>query len=69
MLLHAQLGLLRSCAVTEMVRCQIKVFQSLCSQKLESLRVDREGVKNLIEKLVELAPKVSVEERIFGKYN
>ena len=38
-------------------------------QKLQSLRFDRECVKNLIEKLVELAPKVSNEERIFGKYN
>jgi len=36
---------------------------------LESLRVDHECVKNLIEKLVELAPKVSDEERKFGKYN
>jgi hypothetical protein len=57
------------CSDCEMVLCQSKILESLCVQKLQSLRVDRECVKNLIEKLVELVPKVSVEERIFGKHN
>lgn len=59
----------RFCFDRELVPCQNKVIESLCAQLLESLRVDRECVKNLIEKLVEKATKVSDEGRIFGKYN